>query len=109
MKFSILLVSFLATGCGAACPIISLAADACPVVVEFIGEDGQKHSVQLPKESLQEPVAAAAMKAGVAGPKGAPSAAPAPSAEAPAATPVVPAAAPAAPATPAVPASAPAK
>jgi len=58
------------SGCAAVCPVIQLAAEACPVVVEYLGEDGKSHQVTVPKDYVVEAVAAAASKQGVSPPKG---------------------------------------
>lgn len=65
-----ILLGLVISGCGAACPIIDLAAKACPVVVAYLGEDGVKHSVELPPDLMTQATAVAASKQGLAPPKG---------------------------------------
>jgi hypothetical protein len=60
-----------ASGCAATCPVIRTIADACPVIVEYLGEDGQKHQVQVPTDMVMQVTAMAAMRQGVAAPRGA--------------------------------------
>jgi hypothetical protein len=54
--------------------VINVVADAaktaCPVVVEYLGEDGQTYRVQVPREMVLQTAAVAAQKQGVARPKG---------------------------------------
>lgn len=69
MRYMIILGLWI-SGCGAACPIIDLAAKACPVVVAYLGEDGVKHSVTLPPDLMTQATAVAASKQGIAPPKG---------------------------------------
>jgi len=73
MKKNILILIALVgiSGCAAVCPVIQLAAEACPVVVEYIGEDGKTHQVKVPKDDVVEAVGAEAAKQGVSPPKGA--------------------------------------
>jgi hypothetical protein len=70
-KLLCLVLVAVASGCAAVCPVIQLAAEACPVVVEYLGEDGKSHQVTVPKDYVVEAVAAAAAKQGVSPPKGA--------------------------------------
>ena len=73
---TILLCCVLLGGCGAACPVINVVADAaktaCPVVVEYLGEDGQVYKIQVPRELVLQTAAVAAQKQGLAAPKGSP-------------------------------------
>ena len=60
------------TGCAATCPIINVATDiakdACPVVVEYLSEDGEKHSVVLDREEIKAAAAQQAAKQGAPAP-----------------------------------------
>lgn len=58
-KLLCLVLVSLAFGCGAVCPIINMANEACPVVVEYLGEDGKTHQVSIPAEHVNAAVAAA--------------------------------------------------
>jgi len=69
MRLAILL-GLVISGCGAACPIIDLAAKACPVVVAYLGTDGVQHKVTLPADLMTQATAVAASKQGVSPPKG---------------------------------------
>jgi hypothetical protein len=62
------------TGCATICPILNVVADtakeACPIVVEYLDDDGKKHQVAVPREVMLGAVKNAAVKAGLPSPKG---------------------------------------
>lgn len=49
---ALLLFAEYGAGCKAACPMLRVAADGCPAVVEFVGDDGRVQRVQLSRPEL---------------------------------------------------------
>jgi hypothetical protein len=67
--FSLSLAFLLLTGCAATCPVVNLVADvakqACPTVVEYLGEDGKVHRVQVSRQEMKAVATKSAKKAGL--------------------------------------------